>query len=107
MTGVSEVRRESIRRALSRSAPERDELGVERIDQRRGACTALHVGASLRNADSAIGQVLVIAAIGEILGPLTVGAIAQAAGLRTGLEFAPLFLVLAGVGLARYRIDNS
>jgi fucose permease len=65
--------------------------------------SSLHVGVSSRTADSAVGQVLVVASAGQMLGPLTVGAIAQSAGLRTGLLILPALVLLAGLGLARYR----
>jgi fucose permease len=62
--------------------------------------SSLHVGASSRNADGAIGQVLSIAALGQITGPLLVGAIAQAAGLRAGLCIIPALILVTGAALA-------
>jgi fucose permease len=62
--------------------------------------SSLHVGASSRNADGAIGQVLSIAALGQITGPLLVGAIAQAAGLRAGLAIIPALILVTGIALA-------
>ena len=62
--------------------------------------SSLHVGASSRNADGAIGQVLSIAALGQISGPLLVGAIAQAAGLRAGLRIIPALILVTGAALA-------
>jgi fucose permease len=62
--------------------------------------SSLHVGASSRNADGAIGQVLSIAALGQITGPLLVGAIAQAAGLRAGLAIVPALILVTGAALA-------
>src|SRR5215203_2333641 len=64
--------------------------------------SSLHVGVSARNADGAIGQVLSIAAIGQIAGPLAAGAIAQSAGLRAGLLVLPALVLVAAVALARY-----
>jgi fucose permease len=61
--------------------------------------SSLHVGASARNADGAIGEVLAAAAIGQVLGPLIVAAIAQAADLRTGLVVLPVLVVLAALAL--------
>jgi MFS family permease len=61
--------------------------------------SALYVAASPRSADSALGQVLAIAAIGQLAGPLAAGAIAQAAGLRAGLLVLPAVTVLAAAGL--------
>lgn len=64
--------------------------------------SSVHVGASGHNADRALGQVFATSAIGQVLGPLTVGAIAQVAGLRIGLLVLPA-LALAGAGaLARH-----
>jgi fucose permease len=64
--------------------------------------SSMHVGVSPRNADGAIGQVQGIASIGQILGPLTVAAIAQAAGLRVGLFILPGLVLLAALGLSRH-----
>ena len=62
--------------------------------------SSIHVGASSRNADGAIGQVLSIAALGQITGPLLAGAIAQAAGLRAGLCIIPALILVTGAALA-------
>jgi fucose permease len=64
--------------------------------------SSLHVGVSSRNADGAIGQVLLMAAAGQIIGPLAVGAIAQTSGLRVALLILPALVLTAGAGLARY-----
>jgi fucose permease len=64
--------------------------------------SALHVNASARTADSALGQVLGVASAGQIVGPLTVGAIAQAAGLRAGLLILPALVLIAMAGLSRH-----
>jgi len=64
--------------------------------------SALHVKASPRGADGALGQVLTVAAIGQIAGPLTAGALAQATGLRTGLIVLPVLTVIAVAGLYRH-----
>lgn len=65
--------------------------------------SALHVKASRGSADSALGQVLAVASIGQIAGPLTVGAIAQAAGLRAGLLILPALTLIAAAGLRHHR----
>jgi fucose permease len=62
--------------------------------------SSMHVGASSRNADGAIGQVQGIASLGQILGPFAVAAIAQAAGLRIGLLILPGLVLLAASGLS-------
>ena len=65
--------------------------------------SALHVKASPRSADSALGEVLTIAAIGQIAGPLSAGGIAQAADLRTGLIILPALVLIALAGLFGHR----
>jgi fucose permease len=57
--------------------------------------SSLHVRASPREADAAMGQVLVVAAAGQLLGPLAVGAIAEGSGLRAGLLVLPALVLLA------------
>jgi fucose permease len=61
--------------------------------------SSLHVGASRRNADGALGQVLTAAAVGQVMGPLVVAGIAQAADLRAGLLTLPALALLAAVAL--------
>jgi MFS family permease len=62
--------------------------------------SSIHVAASSRGADSALGQVLTIAALGQIVGPLAVAALAQAVDLRAGLLVLPALCLLAGAALA-------
>jgi hypothetical protein len=40
--------------------------------------------------------------VGQIAGPLSAGAIAQAAGLRTGLLILPILILIAAAGLYRF-----
>ncbi|MBV8990548.1 MAG: MFS transporter, partial [Solirubrobacterales bacterium] len=47
--------------------------------------SSLHVHASGRTADGALGEILAVAALGQIGGPLLAGALAQATNLRAGL----------------------
>jgi MFS family permease len=61
--------------------------------------SSVHVKASRRSADSALGQVLTVAAIGQLAGPLTAGAIAQAADLRIGLLVLPALAIMASLAL--------
>lgn len=56
---------------------------------------ALHVSASHRNADQALGQILTVAGLGQIVGPLASGALAQVAGLRLSLLVMPALVLLA------------
>ena len=64
--------------------------------------SSLHVGESPRDADAALGQVLVTAAFGQTFGPLTVAIIAQSASLRAGLMTLPALVLLAAAALAVY-----
>jgi fucose permease len=61
--------------------------------------SSLHVKASPLSADGALGQVLTVAAPGQLVGPLTVAAIAQAAGLRAGLLVLPVLTLVAAAAL--------
>jgi fucose permease len=69
--------------------------------------SALHVQASRGSSDRALGQVLSVASIGQIAGPLSAGAIAQAAGLRAGLLVLPVLTLVAAVGLHRHHRTRS
>jgi fucose permease len=64
--------------------------------------SSLHVSDSPRGADSALGHILIVAALGQTLGPLTVAVIAQVAGLRVGLMTLPALVIIAAAGLAGY-----
>jgi fucose permease len=59
--------------------------------------SALHITASARTADQALGQILTVAGLGQIAGPLAAGAVAQAAGLRVGLLALPLLVLIGAV----------
>jgi fucose permease len=61
--------------------------------------SSLHIGASSRNADGAMGEVLATAAIGQVVGPVAVAALAQVADLRVGLLVLPALVLVAGAGL--------
>jgi MFS family permease len=63
--------------------------------------SSLHVGGHARGSDAALGEVLATAAIGQVLGPLAAGAIAQVAGLRVGLTVLPAMTLLALAALWR------
>jgi fucose permease len=57
--------------------------------------SSLHIAASGRTADQALGQILTVAGVAQIIGPLAAGAVAQAAGLRLGLLVLPVLVLLA------------
>lgn len=65
--------------------------------------SSLHIQASGRTADGALGQTLTVAALGQTTGPLLAGAIAQATTLRVGLLVLPAMALLAAMSLAVYR----
>ena len=69
--------------------------------------SSLHVQASGHTADTALGEILTIAALGEIVGPLLAGAIAQATSLRAGLVVLPALTLLAAAGLTVHRRHTS
>jgi fucose permease len=58
---------------------------------------SLHVAASDRSADQALGQILTIAGIGLVAGPFATGVIAQFSDLRIGLLVLPALVVVAAV----------
>lgn len=63
--------------------------------------SSLHVQATGGTADNALGEILSVAAIGQMGGPLLAGAIAQAATLRVGLlVMLPALTLAAAMGLA-------
>ena len=64
---------------------------------------AIHVGASRLSADQALGQILAIAGIGQITGPLAAGALAQVEGLRVGLLVLPALVLFAAATTRRAR----
>lgn len=69
--------------------------------------TSLHIGASGSSTDRALGQVFATSAIGQVLGPLAVGVIAQVAGLRLGLLVLPALAVTGAGALVRHHHEGS
>jgi fucose permease len=65
--------------------------------------SSLHVAASPRTADQALGQILTVAGLGQIIGPLLAGALGQAAGLRLGLMVLPALVLVAAATTRRIR----
>ena len=57
--------------------------------------SSLHVAASGRTADQALGQILTVAGPGQITGPLIAGVLAQIADLRVGLLVMPVLILVA------------
>jgi MFS family permease len=64
--------------------------------------SSLHIASTPRTADGALGQVLAVAAIGEIVGPLAVAVIAEYGGLRVGLLVLPVLVAVIAGTLARH-----
>jgi MFS family permease len=64
--------------------------------------SSLHVASTGTTADSSVGEVLTVAALGQIVGPLAVGAIAQVSDLRLGLIVLPALTLLGLAGLGAH-----
>jgi MFS family permease len=64
--------------------------------------SSLHVGASPRGADAAIGQVIAAASIGIIVGPVFVAGLAEIINLRVGLLSLVGYALIAATGLHRH-----
>ena len=64
--------------------------------------SSLHVASRPTSADTSMGEVLSVAALGQIFGPLAAGVLAQAADLRIGLVVLPALVGLGLVGLAAH-----
>jgi fucose permease len=69
--------------------------------------SALHVAASRRTADQALGQILTVAGLGQITGPLAAGALAQATDLRVSLLVLPALVLLAAATVRRAMSGSS
>jgi fucose permease len=65
--------------------------------------SALHVAASRRTADQALGQILTVAGLGQIAGPLVAGVLAQATDLRVSLLVMPALVLLAAATVRTVR----
>ena len=68
--------------------------------------SALHVATSRHGADAAMGQVLAIASVGQMCGPLVVAVLAQVSNLRVGLIALVGFTLLAACAL-RWQVSRT
>jgi MFS family permease len=68
--------------------------------------SALHVATSRHGADAAMGQVLAIASVGQMCGPLVVAVLAQMSNLRVGLIALVGFTLLAA-GALRWQVSRT
>ena len=68
--------------------------------------SALHVATSRHGADAAMGQVLAIASVGQMCGPLVVAVLAQVSNLRVGLIALVGFTLLAS-GALRWQVSRT
>jgi len=68
--------------------------------------SALHVATSRHGADAAMGQVLAIASVGQMCGPLVVAVLAQVSNLRVGLIALVGFTLLAP-GALRWQVSRT
>jgi fucose permease len=64
--------------------------------------SSMHIAASRRSPDSALGEVLVVASVGQLAGPLAAGALAEVTDLRVGLVLLPGLTLVAAAGLVFY-----
>lgn len=69
--------------------------------------SSLHIASTPRTADGALGQVLAVAAIGQVLGPLAVAVIAEYGGLRVGLLVLPVLVILVAGTLSRHCTSST
>jgi MFS family permease len=67
--------------------------------------SALHIATSRHGADTAMGQVLAVASVGQMFGPVVVAALAQVSDLRVGLIALVGFTLLAA-GTLRWRVSR-
>jgi fucose permease len=67
--------------------------------------SALHIATSRHGADAAMGQVLAVASVGQMFGPLVVAVLAQVSNLRVGLLSLVGFTLLAG-GALRWQLSR-
>jgi len=68
--------------------------------------SALHVATSRHGTDAAMGQVLAIASVGQMCGPLVVAVLAQVSNLRVGLIALVGFTLLAA-GALRWQVSRT
>ncbi|WP_103341470.1 MFS transporter [Amycolatopsis sp. CA-126428] len=68
---------------------------------------ALHVAASPRTADQALGQILTVASLGQVTGPLVAGTLAQLSNLRVGLLTLPAVVLMATASTRTSRRTHS
>jgi MFS family permease len=68
--------------------------------------SALHVATSQHGADAAMGQVLAIASVGQMCGPIVVAVLAQVSSLRIGLIALVGFTLLAA-GALRWQVSRT
>jgi MFS family permease len=65
--------------------------------------SSLHVGARAAGSTVAVGEVMTTASVGQLTGPLLIGAISQASNLRVGLVVLPVLTLLGAAALAVHR----
>ncbi len=65
--------------------------------------SSLHVGARAAGSTVAVGEVMTTASVGQLAGPLVIGAISQVTSLRAGLAVLPALALLGATALAVHR----
>lgn len=69
--------------------------------------SSLHVGARAAGSTVAVGEVMTTASVGQLAGPLVIGAISQVTSLRVGLGVLPVLALLGAAALAVHRRSSS
>jgi MFS family permease len=93
--------------ALAATAPPAAIIGIALTGTGIGALfpltASIHIHARGGSADAALGEILTVAALGQMTGPFVAGLIAQVAGLRIGLiAVLPALALLAAAGLLAF-----
>lgn len=65
--------------------------------------SSLHVASAGRSADSSVAEVITVASLGQIAGPLAAGILAQASDLRVGLLVLPALTLVGLAGLGAHQ----
>jgi MFS family permease len=69
--------------------------------------SSLHVGARAAGSTVAVGEVMTTASVGQLAGPLVIGAISQVTNLRVGLVVLPVLALLGAAALAVHRRSTN
>jgi MFS family permease len=65
--------------------------------------SSLHVASAGRSSDTSVGEVITVASLGQVAGPLAAGILAQASDLRVGLLVLPALTLVGLAGLGAHQ----